>query len=81
MENVGERQAMEINVKYDRSKTSRIAGFGSVPLNTLGSLKCYVELYGIDMGESSFYVVEDNVMEYDIIVGKDFMKKNDLCKQ
>ena len=75
---IQESLAMELNLKLDTSEKIYISGLGSNVITTQGFIVIKLNLHGFMSKSHIFHVVEDMFLEYPILVGRDFLIKNEL---
>lgn len=67
------------NEVLDDSSKCNVKGLGNAKLKVLGNTSLHCETLGCDMEQFKFLVVADECVNFDVILGLDFLKRNKLC--
>ena len=62
----------------DRSKDITIVGVGKGEYQTLGTSRIIMHIHGVSMMPSTVHVVDDNCVDFPILMGSDFLARNHL---
>ena len=71
--------AQRLELEIDHKTSDTVCGLGTKDINTVGTVKTKLNLYGNSVKKTQFKVVLDSDISYEIIFGKKFLKEHKAC--